>query len=132
MSNVRPMLPDEQLNRSFKKTWLAFAVSRIHKNGVEEPLAIHHRNWKVISVWVVLFLVGLGSPRIPEPLGAWAVKVVLLLACLCVLFAYLESSSRRRSWVSLGQRPPLARTEFIAIGASVALLSGMGLGICLL
>jgi len=46
-------------------------------------------------------------------LGMQAVESVLVVAFVMVVLAYIHSSSRRRSWASIGERPPIAKSRCV-------------------
>lgn len=126
------MLPDEDLNRDFAKTWMAFAISRIDEKGREQPLPIRYHHSRLVALLLVVFLCGVAAPRLGGVWGLRAVEALLVVALLFVVGVYLHSSSRRRSWVSLGQRPPLARTEIRGLALGAALMAGLLVGVFLL
>ena len=107
------MLPEEELSRDFKKTWMAFIVSSIDEKGREHPLPIRRRYSKLFALLLAMFLCGFGASRIGGTLGMLAVESVLVVAFVMVVLAYIHSSSRRRSWASIGERPPIAKSRCV-------------------
>ncbi len=65
------MLPEEELSRDFKKTWMAFAISSIDEKGREQPLPIRRSYPKLFALLLAAFLCGFGAPRIGGALGIY-------------------------------------------------------------
>lgn len=126
------MLPEEELNRDFKKTWMAFAVSSIDEKGREHHLPIRRHYLKLVVGLLFAFVCGFVSPRINGVWGALAVKSVLVMVLALVALVYIHSSSRRRSWSSIGERPPMARIEICGLAFGMSLSAGLLVGILLL
>jgi len=126
------MLPEEELSRDFKKTWMAFIVSSIDEKGREHPLPIRRRYSKLFALLLAMFLCGFGASRIGGTLGMLAVESVLVVAFVMVVLVYIHSSSRRRSWASIGERPPMARVEISGLALGMSLLAGLLAGVLLL
>lgn len=126
------MLPEEELSRDFKKTWMAFAVSSIDEKGRENHIPIRRRHTKVVASLLFAFVCGFFSPSINGVWGALAIKSVLVIALVSVVLVYIHSSSRRRSWYSIGERPPMARVEIYGLTFGISLSAGLLAGILLL
>ncbi|MFT3960445.1 hypothetical protein [Propionivibrio sp.] len=126
------MLPDEELCRDFKKTWMAFVVSSVDEKGREHHLPIRRYYPKFVACLSFAFVCGFISPRINGVWGALAVKSVLVIVLILVVLVYIHSSSRRRSWSSIGQRPPMARVEICGLAVGLSLSAGLLASILLL